>query len=70
MGTNEASNVRAEMARQGRTQRDLAALLGVSQPTVSARLTGRKDFTVAELRRIAAWLGVPLRALIAEESAA
>ena len=69
MGTNEAANVRAEMARQGRTQRELAEMLGVSQPTVSARLSGRRDFTVAELRRISKWLGVPLRTLITEVAA-
>jgi transcriptional regulator with XRE-family HTH domain len=62
-------SIRAEMARQGFTQRDLAGLLGMSQPTVSARMTGRKDFTVSEVRRIAAWLGVPLSRLIAEDAA-
>lgn len=69
MRNHEAANVRAEMARLGRTQRELAVVLGVSQPTVSARLAGRRDFTVAELRTVAKWLGVPLRALIAEEAA-
>jgi transcriptional regulator with XRE-family HTH domain len=69
MGTNEAANIRAEMARNGLTQRDLAALLGLSQPTVSARLRGRTDFTVSEVRAIARWLGVPVAVLIREDAA-
>lgn len=66
MGTNEAANIRAEMARKGLTQRDLAALLGLSQPTVSARMRGRTEFTVSELRAIASWLNVPASYLLGE----
>lgn len=58
--------IRAEMARQGYRQRDLAALLGLSQATVSARMTGRIDFTVSEVRAIASWLGVAVSALLAD----
>lgn len=58
------ANVRAEMARQGVTQADLAARLHVSQTQVSARLRGRVPFDVNELVLIAATLGVPLAALL------
>lgn len=63
------ASIRAEMARRGRTQRDLGALLGMSQPTVSGRMTGRTDFTITELRAVARWLGVPLTALLGDEAA-
>lgn len=56
--------IRAEMARRGFTQKQLADLLGMSQPTVSGRMTGRTDFTVSEVRAVARWLGVPLVALL------
>lgn len=61
--------IRAEMARQGRVQRDLAALLNLSQATVSARMTGRVDFTVSELRAIAQWLNVSVSRLLGEVAA-
>lgn len=67
-----AGELRAEMARQQRRSRDLAEVLGLSQPAVSARLNGRQALTVDELVTIARWLDispVPLMALIMEESA-
>lgn len=58
------ANVRAEMARRGVTQAKLAAALGLSQPSVSARLRGVTPFDVDELHTIAAFLGVPLSDLL------
>ena len=56
-----ASGVRAEMARQGKTQQQLASLAGMAQQTLSRRL--RLDdptpFDVEELERVAQALGVP-----------
>ena len=54
------SEVRAELARQGKAQRDLAAHLGLSQTQVSHRLTGKVGFRVQELMQVAAYLGVPV----------
>lgn len=58
------ANVRAEMARRGVTQAKLAAALGLSQPSVSARLRGVTPFDVDELHTVADFLGVPLSDLL------
>lgn len=55
-----ACEVRAEMARQRMTQRDVAAVLGISQPQVTARLQGRVEFRTSELDRLAEAFGVPV----------
>lgn len=59
-----ARNVRAELARSETKQASLAAALGMTQGAVSHRLTGRTDFSINELVRIAAHLGVPLSTLL------
>lgn len=41
-------NLRAEMARQGVTVKQLAKLLGVSLKTASNRLSGKTEFTLGE----------------------
>lgn len=56
-------NVRAELARFGRSQDWLADLLGVSQPQISKRLSGLIGFEAAELVQIAAELNIPLARL-------
>ena len=58
-----AAEVRAEIFRQHKTQDDLAALLGLSQPSISARLLGRRSFRAEELKTVADWLQVPLSQL-------
>ena len=65
-----ADNIRAEMARQRRTQQDVALLLGVSQTAVSRRLTGSIPFDVSELLTVARWLGVSAASLLGERAAA
>lgn len=55
-----AASVRAEMARRSKTQRDLAALLGVDQQSISLRCRGERSFRAEELVAIASWLDVPL----------
>lgn len=62
-------NVRAELARSGKQQKDLARALGITQQSVSARLNGRVDFTVRELEIVAGVIEVPLSALIGPEPA-
>ncbi len=54
-----ASEVRAELARQQITQRDLAAVLGMTQPALQLRLVGKRSFRGEELAKIATHLGVP-----------
>ena len=60
-----AANIRAELARQGISQTDLANSLHKSQPTVSRRLLGRVPFSVDELDIIADLLDVPMAQLVA-----
>lgn len=66
--TDTPTAIREAMAARGLTQTTLAERLGLTQPAVSARLSGRTPITVDELRTIAAALGVPVSSLI--ESAA
>lgn len=65
--TNAA--IRAEMARHNVRQASLAEAIGISQAQVSARLSGRLDWKLSEIRAVAALLGVPLSTLVADEPA-
>lgn len=58
------------MARRKVTQTDLAGALGLSQQSISRRVNGALPFDVAELEAVAAFLAVPLSALLAEADAA
>lgn len=55
-----AAEVRAELARQSKTQRDVAAALGMEQAGVSLRCRGVRPFRAEELVALAEWLGVPV----------
>jgi transcriptional regulator with XRE-family HTH domain len=55
-----AAEVRAELARQQLTQRDVAKMLGMLQPSVQKRLAGDVPFRAEELVMLAAALGVPV----------
>lgn len=59
-----AGAVRAELARQRRSGRELGQSIGWSLGTTSRRLNGQSPITVDELARIAAFLGLPLAALL------
>ncbi|MFT9771111.1 helix-turn-helix domain-containing protein [Brevibacterium casei] len=65
-----AANVRAELARQGMSQRALADILGKSQTYIYRRLNGETPFTIDDLALIAGHLEIPLAALIADSSPA
>jgi transcriptional regulator with XRE-family HTH domain len=67
-----AAEVRAALARHQKTQDDLAELLGIVQPSISARLTGNRSFRAEEIAAIAQWLDMPVSHLIptSEEIAA
>lgn len=58
--------VRAELARAGKSQNDLAAVLGVTQTAVSKRLRGVTPFDVNELAAVAAALDVDMSVLITD----
>ncbi len=55
-----AAEVRAELARQQKVQRDLAAVLQVDAGSANLRLSGKRSFRAEELVTIADWLGVPV----------
>lgn len=59
-----ASSVRAEMARRGLHQGQVAEVLGLPRTAVSRRLTGQTPWTVDELHAIAGIFGMDLRDLI------
>lgn len=64
-----AAAVRAEFARRRITQEQAAAALGMAQPMVSRRLSGRVEFSASELRALALWLGIPAETLLGIERA-
>lgn len=64
-----AANVRAEMARRGTTQLQIAALLDTSRESVRRRLHGTVTFRIDELQKIAQYLDIPLLELIDDEKA-
>lgn len=64
-----AAEVRAELARQQRTQSELAKALHLSQQAISRRMTGLIPFDVAQLHEIASFLGVPVSRLMPEVAA-
>ena len=58
-----ASNIRAELARRQISQATMGRHLGMAQPSLSRRLTGRVPFAADELVAIAAYLHVSLDSL-------
>lgn len=53
-----AAEVRAELARQRKTQREVGAILGLPQNSVYMRLSGKTSFRAEELAALADGLGV------------
>ena len=58
------STIKAEMARRDINQTRLAAIVGVTQTQVSARLRGTIEWRVSELQTIAAAFDMPVADLI------
>lgn len=58
-----AANVRAEVARKGKTQTELAFGIGMSKQSVSAKMNADSAFTLNDLERIANWLGIDIQIL-------
>lgn len=59
-----AANVRAELARGGYSAAGVANAIGWSQSRLARRLKGETPFDVNELAEIAAFLDLPLAALL------
>lgn len=64
LGKVIAANVRAERARRGWTQADLAARLGWERAAVGFVEQGRRPIRVGDLPRLCAAFGVPLARLL------
>lgn len=65
-----AANVRAELARRGRSATNLAASIGMSQSAMARRLAGQIAFDVNDLGAVATELDVPLSVLLPRVEAA
>lgn len=52
--------IRAELARRRMTQAQLAAALGLSQPSISMRLNGSLDWKHSEMQAVARIFGMRL----------
>lgn len=65
-----AAEVRAEIARQQRTQRDVADILGIPQSALWLRLKARRAFRAEELALLADAFGVPVERFHPTASAA
>ena len=59
-----ASNVRAEAARMGYNQVRLGQMLGISQPSINKRWTGKRPWQLEELDSLATALGVSVADLV------
>lgn len=59
-----AANARAALARQGKTQRWLAAQTEISEPTLHRRLRGHAPFLAGEIVAVAEALGIPVTDLL------
>lgn len=55
-----AAEVRAELARQNKTQRQVAELVGMTQQALQVRLAGTRSFRAEEITLLAEKLGVPV----------
>jgi transcriptional regulator with XRE-family HTH domain len=65
-----AAEVRAEMARQNKSQRDLGQALDLPQSSVSLRLSGKSAFRADEIVKVARFLGVSITKLTGDQYAA
>lgn len=59
-----AANVRAELARQNKTRRELAVALDVDEHRIGKRTRGLVAFSVDEIVAVARFLGVTVEELV------
>jgi len=55
-----AAKVRGAVAEHKKSQREVAEILGLSQPVIQLRLKGDRAFRADELAKLADALGVPV----------
>lgn len=60
-----SARVRGKLAEKRARQADLAEAIGMSQPSLSRRLSGVRAFTIGEVHRVADYLGVTPDTLLA-----
>jgi len=65
-GERTAATVRAELARQRKSGRELSRALDWSTASTWRRLSGTHPFDINELAAVADFLGVPLSSLISD----
>lgn len=65
-----AAEVRAELGRQGKTQRQVAELVGMTQQSLALRLAGTRSFRAEEIALLAEKLGVPVDRFLSAPSPA
>lgn len=61
-----AQKIEQQLAAKGIPRTDIHAAAGISRPTFNAKMAGGRSFTVNELIRIAAKLGVPVYEILPE----
>ena len=61
-----AGTVRAELARQRKTQQELQLKLGISRPSMYRRLNGESHFDARELVIVADFLSITIGELFSE----
>ena len=59
-------NLKAELARQGKTQKQMAELLGKQAPRISCWMNGKGEPRVSDALKIADWLDERIEYLFAE----
>lgn len=69
LASTVAANIRAESARRGWKQADLARALGVATPTVNRKWLGTRDWRLGEVEDVAKVLGVSVQDLLKEYTA-
>lgn len=57
-------NLRAEMARRGITQQQVADVLGLSQASVSRKLLGKSRISIDQLYEITEHFGIDMASII------
>ena len=65
-----AAEVRAELGRQNKTQRQVAEQLGMTQQSLNLRLMGVRSFRAEEIAKLADVLGVPASQFLPAEAGA
>jgi len=58
LNESATQEIRAEMARQKKTVKDLAKAIGVSNKTAYGRMSGVTPLSLDDVYSIASWLGV------------